>query len=62
MTIFLRILDASIDDKPAELRRTVTALHEAAEHGEALQRVVFELESSPFSEIPGSPFAYWVGN
>jgi hypothetical protein len=56
MTVFLRVLEAPVDDKPAELLRAVSALRE---HGTE-QRVVFEREPAAFSAVSGSPFAYWV--
>lgn len=48
MTVFLRLLN----DKDKQ-----SALHSAVKFGGSC---VFDVEPSSFSQIPGSPFAYWV--
>lgn len=59
MTVFLRVLDSAVEDKPAALQRAVRGLRDAAEGGDP---TVFECDASAFSAIPGSPFAYWAPN
>lgn len=60
MTVFLRILEAPIDDKPEALLRALTRLHDAGKQDSRFQRAIFEREPEVFSAVPGSPFAYWV--
>lgn len=60
MTIFLRVLEAAVDDKPAELLRAITALYDLGKRNESFQHAVFEREPMEFSAVPRSPFAYWV--
>src|SRR5688572_12251856 len=57
MTVFIRILEPSVEEKPTMLLRAVAALRNA---GESFERVVFERAPSAFGAAPGSPFAYWV--
>jgi hypothetical protein len=59
MTTFLRLLQASVDDKPVQLVAATAAL---SVHRETAlpPGTVFERDSSLFSAIPGSPFAYWA--
>lgn len=52
--VFLRAIEAPVDEKAEVLRR---ALNTAAEPG---TRFVVELES--FRQVPRSPFAYWVSD
>lgn len=52
MTIFLRLLDVSADEKGDALRREVSAV--------GTRRVV--VDASVFSNLPGSIFAYWIGD
>ena len=57
MTIFLRVIDASVDDKQRALLRAVTS----TSSGET-SRSVFEMPPEGFAAVPGSPFAYWVSD
>ncbi|MFO7695731.1 MAG: type II restriction endonuclease subunit M [Anaerolineae bacterium] len=61
MTIFLRVLDSSVDDKPRALLQAVAA---ASSSGCAVgnSRTVFEMPPEGFAVVPGSPFAYWVSD
>ncbi len=53
MTIFMRLMDVSVDEKAAALRELVGASgHER----------VFEREPDAFATVPGSPFAYWASD
>lgn len=52
-TIFFRLLDGV--DRPARLSNGIEELHE---RGEAID--VYSAEPISFSQVPGSPFAYWV--
>jgi hypothetical protein len=60
VTVFLRILEDSVDEKPEALLRAVAVLHNLNRQNGAFHRVVFEHEPATFASIPGSPFAYWV--
>ncbi len=62
MTVFLRVLEAPVDDKSAELLRAIGSLHDAGERNEASQRAAFVSEPAAFAAVPGSPFCYWVSN
>lgn len=53
MTVFLRILQADADDKAEALRE---AIHDPTES------TAFTRDPAVFSEVPGSPFAYWVSD
>ncbi len=55
MTVFLRLL--AEDDKPQAL---LAACKLAAADSLAASGKVFEVEPEAFSQVPGSPFAYWV--
>jgi hypothetical protein len=59
MTMFIRLLDASVDEKAAALKAAVEALRDgAAPAGNPYH--VFECSSPQVAQVPGSPFAYWV--
>jgi hypothetical protein len=60
MTVFLRILDAWVDEKATELLRAVNAARSSSAQLSACNHAVFEREPEAFAELPGSPFAYWV--
>jgi hypothetical protein len=51
-TVFIRAIEAPIDDKAAVLRK--------AARGPSAAR--FEGEPSGFAAVPGSPFSYWVSD
>jgi len=53
---FFRLLKTPIGDKGARLAAQIAALNETGEAEET-----FTLEPADFALIPGSPFAYWVG-
>ena len=53
-TVFLRVLEA--DDKGAAL---LAAVREP-ERANGRQR--FDVDPAAFDQVPGSPFAYWVGD
>src|SRR5690242_15059910 len=59
MTVFLRVLKALVDDKPAALLRSIAALRED-DTGHAPHDTAFDRDPTKFSIIPGSPFAYWL--
>jgi hypothetical protein len=56
MTVFIRVLESSVDDKPAALQLAVGAMRHAETHG----GYSFERSPDSFASVPGSPFAYWV--
>lgn len=56
-TTFFRLLKTPIDDKGEALAAQIAALN-AAGHAEE----TFTLNPADLSLIPGSPFAYWVGD
>lgn len=60
MTTFIRVLDASVDEKPAALLQAVGALCGLGQSDAKLPPNVFERNAKAFAEVPGSPFAYWV--
>ncbi len=60
MTVFLRLLESAVDEKPAAMRDAVAALRELEGVRERRPTNVFQLDASDFPLIPGSPFAYWV--
>lgn len=60
MTVFFRVLDAAIDDKAQALQEAVTALRQP-DAPSASRRATFETSPDAFAAVPGSPFAYWVG-
>jgi hypothetical protein len=62
VTVFLRVLDASVEEKPAELLRTVRELSFQGIASATSRRTSFERESDAFAALPGSPFAYWVSD
>lgn len=62
MTVFLRVLDVSVDEKAGTLLRAASALNDADNDQEAFRRVVFECDPEVFSAVPGSPFAYWISD
>lgn len=55
MTVFIRILDAAVDEKPAALARAVTKASTGSKDA-----TLFESVPHAFMSVPGSPFAYWV--
>ncbi|VWX60050.1 conserved hypothetical protein [Burkholderiales bacterium 8X] len=59
MTIFIRAIDASIDEKSSLLRQAVASLNNT--HAASSERVTYEVDPSSFAELPRSPFAYWAG-
>jgi hypothetical protein len=60
VTVFLRVLEASVDEKPEALLRAAAALHDLGKGSDAFQRAIFDREPKAFASVPGSPFAYWV--
>lgn len=55
-TTFLRLLPIPIDAKGDVLAERIAALNAAGRAED-----VFTLDPAAFAQIPGSPFAYWVG-
>ncbi|MBE9172120.1 type II restriction endonuclease subunit M [Cyanobium sp. LEGE 06143] len=51
-TIFIRAIEAALDDKAAVIREAIKA-------GEKSR---FDADLATFSEVPRSPFAYWAGD
>lgn len=56
-TTFLRLLPIPIDAKGDVLAERIAALNAAGRAED-----VFTLDPAAFAQIPGSPFAYWVGD
>jgi hypothetical protein len=56
-SIFFRLLKTPIDDKGEALAAQIAGLNQSGEADE-----VFTLDPADFAYIPGSPFAYWVGD
>ena len=62
MTVFIRLLEASVDEKAVALGAAVDALRRAEMPANNPHRVVFECPPAQFSDVSGSPFAYWVSD
>ena len=60
MTTFIRLLEAAVDEKATGLKSAVDALRQDTTPASKPHRSVFECEPTQFSDVPGSPFAYWV--
>lgn len=60
MTTFIRLLDTPADEKARSLLSSIVAQNRAAD-GRAVPQV-FDCAPTAFRSIPGSPFAYWVGD
>lgn len=60
MTVFIRLLNASVDEKAATLGAAVDALRRDEAPASSPHRIIFECPPAQFSDVPGSPFAYWV--
>lgn len=55
MTVFLRVLEPSVDEKEDALLSSIRALRTAS-----ADRATFEVSPEAFQKVPGSPFAYWT--
>jgi hypothetical protein len=55
VTVFLRALEPSVDEKEGALLSSIRALRTAS-----LDRATFEVSPEAFQKVPGSPFAYWT--
>lgn len=60
MTVFLRILEAAVDEKGEALRNAIASLRNP--EPSAISPIAFERDPARFSAVPGSPFAYWVSD
>ena len=60
MTTFIRVLEAAVDEKGAQLKASIEGLRQDAVSGNRPHPAVFECQPAQFSQVPGSPFAYWV--
>ena len=63
MTVFLRVIEFSGDQKSAALLRAVASLYgrDVRTSGQQPEHGVFICDSADFSAVAGSPFAYWIG-
>lgn len=57
MTVFIRVLAVSVEDKPAALTEAVAKMRLGAN-----VETMFERAPDAFVAVPGSPFAYWVSD
>jgi hypothetical protein len=57
--MFIRLLDGPVEQKSGVLREVIGALRRADDKG-AVPSQAFERVPGVFSDVPGSPFAYWV--
>lgn len=55
MTVFLRVLESSVDEKEGALLSSIRALRTAS-----ADRATFDVSPEAFQKVPGSPFAYWT--
>jgi hypothetical protein len=60
VTRFIRVLEAAVDEKATHLKAAVDALGEDRAPARNPHPTVFECDPKQFSQVPGSPFAYWV--
>ncbi len=60
-TVFIRALDAGVDEKAHALRQAISSIHGAATLSDKTSSAFVRTPES-FGAIPGSPFAYWVTN
>ncbi len=60
MTTFIRLLDVPADDKATNLLRLIIEENRPSEAKPAPE--VFSCAPTAFRSVPGSPFAYWVGD
>jgi hypothetical protein len=58
MTVFIRAIEAPVDDKAGVLLRSV----EAVARSQSIPTCVFSVSPASFAAVPGSPFAYWVSD
>jgi len=56
VTVFFRLLEASVDEKAQTLLRSMSAFRQPME----MNSTTFNLDPAAFSAVPGAPFAYWV--
>jgi hypothetical protein len=56
VSLFIRVLHASVEDKPTALHLAVEEMRQAENRGD----YSFERSPDSFARVPGSPFAYWV--
>jgi hypothetical protein len=57
MTVFLRVLESSVEQKPEALLSAIRAVCASVPSRDV---PVFDLSPSAFCTVPGSPFSYWV--
>lgn len=55
-TVFIRVIEADVEDKAAVLREAIHAPDDAAD------MTRFGIEPATFGIVPKSPFAYWTGS
>lgn len=60
MTIFIRLLEAPVDQKAAALLQAVMGISDPSNYTRTA--IVFSCDPALFVRIPGSPFAYWVSS
>ncbi len=60
MTTFIRVLEAAVDEKRSQLKVAIEALRQDRGASNRPHPAVFECQPALFSDVPGSPFAYWV--
>jgi hypothetical protein len=61
MTVFLRLLEISVEDKPNRLLRAIAVLRDSRKPS-VLTQFLFDGDPEAFRNVPGSPFAYWVSD
>jgi hypothetical protein len=60
VTVFLRVLKPSVEQKPLALRAAIRSVCASAPLSDDVP--MFDLSPAAFRTIPGSPFAYWVSD
>jgi hypothetical protein len=62
VTVFFRVLEHSADEKAERLLHAIAVQRDFEMGGDPSHNSIFETDSTKFSAIPGSPFAYWVSD
>lgn len=60
MTVFLRVLDAPVDEKASDLLHAISTLKRDIRAQDLLGQQLFEHDPAALAAVPGSPFAYWL--
>jgi len=62
MTMFVRLLDAPVDDKASQLRAAIASMLTSSAGSESRPTLLFDRDPSSFRGVPGTPFPYWASD